>query len=211
MSQCDIDNNQVCMAMLRIGVATTVPQGLYCACEACQNWTWTEPDIVDNMALNWYHHWRGDWLIQYRFCEPVMPSERCTDTDQQRVVATVEVDIGGWAPTRLDIECRCRSGIYFMQGWMLIKETFWKYDYVCDRPRCKPKEPCVKRYLARSSTHTVGFRFTCSCLAGQYCATEQDERIKTYDIDDSDKQGPFLYGYCRPVSVVRPASKRSKG
>ena len=75
----------------------------------------------------------GDWLIQYRFCEPVMPAEGCTDADRRRVVASVEVDTGGYSPTRLDIECRCQSGIYFMQGWMLIEETFWKYDFVCDR------------------------------------------------------------------------------
>jgi hypothetical protein len=64
---------------------------------------------------------------------------------------------------------------------------------------CDTAEPCVKHYLDRAASHTVGYKFICSCPESYYCPTSRN-KIHAYDTDGSDEAiGPYVLGYCEPV------------
>ena len=64
---------------------------------------------------------------------------------------------------------------------------------------CKPDEGCVKHYMDRSRTHTVGFTFPCTCVSGFYCPLEKRGKIKVYEVDHHDDLGPFIADVCKPI------------
>lgn len=70
---------------------------------------------------------------------------------------------------------------------------------------CRYNEPCVKHYLDRGGSHTVGYFFICSCPYGQHCPiNKEDQRVQSYESDGSDDQGPFITGICEDIPGWNP-------
>ena len=73
----------------------------------------------------------GDWLVQYKFCEPIIPRRTCADQDV--VAAVVEADSNGWNPRLKSMHCRCPKGFYHLRGWIRESAQHWDYHYTCER------------------------------------------------------------------------------
>ncbi|ELU02186.1 hypothetical protein CAPTEDRAFT_218812 [Capitella teleta] len=204
---------EVCNAVLQVGsnLIEDNPKGErpYCECSdtnACPK-RWSNRT---GQTLTWFHHERRDWLVQYQFCSDVIErGPQCTMTTE--VVITVKTEQSLWRPELKHIHCHCPDHIYYLQSWRLNSTgQEWYYSYNCYRRNCKLKEPCVKHYLDRGGSRTMGYHFLCSCPHGQHCPIgNKDQRIQSYEVDDSDDIGPFISGYCEDVPGLQSNNRKS--
>jgi hypothetical protein len=192
------DVEHVCTSLLKMDGVLSTEQGSYCACKGCEDPPWNEDD---KKSLTWYHFERNDWMVQYRFCEPLMPKHECHDPEE--VAAVIRTDAKGWNPRIKKLYCSCPKNRYFLQGWTLVHGTAWDYHYTCDRPSCDDN-PCMKHYLTseEDAEKTTGYKFLCSCADGYKCPTSQkhaaDRKREKRDAPtkNTDNSGDFVYGYC---------------
>lgn len=209
-------NNEfsVCTSILKISSANYIEEGPLCSCHGYQS-AWDE---YDNKSLTWYHHERGDWMVHFRFCDRVMTGPTCRSEELGDVVVVLRAEHGqDWSPRLTKFVCNCHNRRYYMRGWMLVNGE-WEYEFTCARPTlgrdvnpmCKKEEPCVKHYMDKSGSHSVGYRFLCSCPEGYHCPAGTEGKVKAYGVDADDATGPYIRGYCHKIPgwhhVTEPVS-----
>ncbi|KAK2160179.1 hypothetical protein LSH36_138g01048 [Paralvinella palmiformis] len=208
-SQCKSDISAKCLApdsdvsriVLRVSSGVLIDDGLICRCDDdADRLHWDEDN---KMALTWYHHERTDWLIQYQFCTTKSRKRKCLLEDDVAVVIKSPKD--SWNPTLQQWICSCLNGRYHMDSWILRDnirpgKQFWEYHYTCDKRPCDVGQPCVRHYLNRAASQTIGFKFLCTCPEGRLCQSSSEGKPQAYETDGHDKDtGPFILRYCRPV------------
>jgi len=189
------DVEHVCASLMKTNDVTKVDESEYCVCDECKDKKWSESD---GRGLTWYHYERSDWLVQYRFCAPIIPKQECREPSE--VAAVIQTDSEGWNLRIKKLFCSCPKHRYYLQGWNLAtdkKVSTWDYHYICDRPMCDTKKPCSKKYLKDNTT--VGYKFPCTCQEGFSCDTS---RPASQDIDGNDNAGPYIAGYCEKVNMA---------
>ncbi|KAK2152954.1 hypothetical protein LSH36_313g00009 [Paralvinella palmiformis] len=198
---CLAPDSDVSRTVLKVGSGPLIDDGVICRCvDEANTLQWNE---ARDRALTWYHHERTDWLVQYQFCTTKSRKRPCLLEDDVAVVVRSPKD--SWDP-KLDYwRCSCQNEIYHMDSWMIHDDSkqdkqFWEYRYTCDKLTCDTGEPCVRHYMDRAASHTVGFRFLCTCPEGHYCPPSKGGKPQAYEADGHDKDiGPYIFGYCIPV------------
>ncbi|XP_064597640.1 uncharacterized protein LOC135464083 [Liolophura sinensis] len=192
-----VNTNSVCHTLMQYRDGHTVDEGSNCECGGCSN-KWNQHD---RKSLTWHHYERNDWLVQYRFCAPIIPERECENNE---VAAILETEVDVWNIRMRKARCRCPSGEYYTSGWMKTNGK-WRYEYVCRLPICELDQMCTKIYVDLEEEVKTGFQFNCACPDEYLCDTEYD--VTGLESWEEDETGDYVANKCKRHKRKKAESK----
>lgn len=193
-------NAHVCTSLMKYPDGSEFDEGPYCQCPGCSS-KWLSGD---DQSLSWPHYERADKIIQYKFCNPILPKRECEHGDLAITIGTM---MGEWSPHIREARCACPHNMYQLLGWWrhpLQKHSNrtgqWIYEYFCEKPECyAEKSPCSKIYVDRQEEGEeliLGYNFLCACPQGYKCPDREEN--ETHELQ-TDFRGTFIPRYCKVI------------